>query len=201
MKSPRKPDWRAVQSEPRWRGRAGGWSKHMTQQSREEDSMSHVDEGTLHAYLDGELPSSERADVEAHLAECAECRANLAEAKALSSRASDILGRAAPAARPLPAMPRRRRLGRVPGAWAATVVLALGLGYYLHTPDSRTPAEEPSSVAMQANRPAPAIAPAADRSRVQEPVRRRDVRSPRSRENVAAADKAPITMQPVPAGG
>ena len=27
--------------------------------------MSHVDEGTLHAYLDGELPSVERAALEA----------------------------------------------------------------------------------------------------------------------------------------
>ena len=48
-------------------------------QDWKEDSMSHVDEGTLHAYLDGELPSVERTALEAHLADCATCRANLAE--------------------------------------------------------------------------------------------------------------------------
>ena len=33
--------------------------------------MSHVDDGTLHAYLDGELAPVERARFEAHVAECA----------------------------------------------------------------------------------------------------------------------------------
>ena len=32
--------------------------------------MSHVDDGTLHAYLDGELPQAEARGVEAHVAEC-----------------------------------------------------------------------------------------------------------------------------------
>src|SRR5437879_7810887 len=72
-KSPRRPDWRAAQLEPRWRGRAGDWSKPMMQDWKE-DNMSHVDEGTLHAYLDGELPSAERATLEAHLEGCATCR-------------------------------------------------------------------------------------------------------------------------------
>src|ERR1043165_10307808 len=50
---------------------------------RKEESMSHVDEGSLHAYLDGELSSSERAAVDAHLGQCGECRAALAEERAL----------------------------------------------------------------------------------------------------------------------
>ena len=40
----------------------------------------------LSEYLDDELDAAERAAVEAHLAECGECRADL-EALALSSRA------------------------------------------------------------------------------------------------------------------
>ena len=56
--------------------------------------MSHVDEGTLHAYLDGELPSTERAALEAHLAQCASCRATLTEERALLERASALLGSA-----------------------------------------------------------------------------------------------------------
>src|ERR1051326_8534387 len=63
---------------------------------RKEESMSHVDEGTLHAYLDGELSSSERAAVDAHLGQCGECRAALAEERALLERASALLGSARP---------------------------------------------------------------------------------------------------------
>src|SRR4030088_1481885 len=81
-RSPRRRGWRAARLEPRWRAHAGDWSKPMVQDWKE-DSMSHVDEGTLHAYLDGELPSAERTALEAHLADCSTCRANLTEQPAL----------------------------------------------------------------------------------------------------------------------
>ena len=45
--------------------------------------MSHVDEGTLHAYLDGELPAPERERWAVHIAACAECRTRLEEERAL----------------------------------------------------------------------------------------------------------------------
>lgn len=103
--------------------------------------MSHVDEGTLHAYLDGELPSSERAAVEAHLAQCTACRAALTEARALLERASALLGSARPVERPAPPFEQIRRAPtrspwrvRTSFAWAASVMLALGLGYYLRNP-------------------------------------------------------------------
>ena len=98
--------------------------------------MSHVDDGALHAYLDGELSPAERAQLEAHIAECPACRTRLEEERALVARASSLLGLAQPreqAAPPLHQL-RRPRLGwrlRVPIAWAATVVLAVGVGYYL----------------------------------------------------------------------
>ena len=43
--------------------------------------MQHVDEGQLHAYLDGELtePGDGPREVERHLEECAECRALMQE--------------------------------------------------------------------------------------------------------------------------
>jgi len=41
--------------------------------------MSHVDEGLLHAYLDGELTPVERARVDDHLAGCLACRTRLDE--------------------------------------------------------------------------------------------------------------------------
>ena len=52
--------------------------------------MSHLDEGTLHAMLDGELSSDEVAEAQAHLEECAQCRASLAEAKDFFSE-TDVL--------------------------------------------------------------------------------------------------------------
>ena len=101
--------------------------------------MSHVDEGTLHAYLDGELPSGERAALESHLAQCATCRARLAEERALLERATALLGFARPLERPVPAFeqlrralpPRRPWYLRTGFAWAASLLLAVGFGYYL----------------------------------------------------------------------
>jgi len=101
--------------------------------------MSHVDDGTLHAYLDGELSPPEAQGVEAHLAQCPGCRGRLEEERALITRAGELLALAAPPDRELPpfragdAKPPTRlwwqvRLGL---AWAATVAIALGIGTYL----------------------------------------------------------------------
>jgi len=102
-------------------------------------SMSHVDDGTLHAYLDGELSPAEVQGVEAHLAQCPACRGRLDEERALITRAGELLALAAPPDRELPPF----RVGdvkpptrlwwkvRLPLAWAATLVLALGIGTYL----------------------------------------------------------------------
>src|SRR5207244_2498041 len=84
-KSPPRPDWRAARSGRRCRGRAGGWCKP-TRRERQV-SMSHVDDGTLHAYLDGELSPAEVQGVEAHLAQCPACRGRLDEERALITRA------------------------------------------------------------------------------------------------------------------
>ena len=121
------------------------------QDSREQEvNVSHVDEGMLHAYLDGELPAPERAALEIHIAQCATCGARLAEERSLIERASAVLGAARPSERPAPRLKERRILGaRLPFAWAATVLLALGIGYYLHAPESPVPpAPEPQTVAM-----------------------------------------------------
>ena len=101
--------------------------------------MSHVDDGTLHAYLDGELPPAEARGLEAHVAECAGCRDRLEEERALIARADELLGLAAPPDRSTPPFragdlkPPARLWSqvRVPLAWAATVMVALGVGMYL----------------------------------------------------------------------
>jgi hypothetical protein len=53
--------------------------------------MQHLDEGTIHAWLDGELSPAERAEVEAHSAECAQCAAAVAEARGFVAASSRIL--------------------------------------------------------------------------------------------------------------
>ncbi|MBX6366204.1 MAG: zf-HC2 domain-containing protein, partial [Gemmatimonadetes bacterium] len=58
--------------------------------------MSHVDDGRLHAHLDGALSPEERVAVEAHLAECADCRADLERARRFRARARQLLALAAP---------------------------------------------------------------------------------------------------------
>ncbi len=44
------------------------------------------DAGTLRAYLDHELPTAEQSDVDAHLADCAACQAQLAELNSLDEQ-------------------------------------------------------------------------------------------------------------------
>ena len=52
----------------------------------------HVEEGTIHAWLDGEVPAREAATIEAHVASCAACAAAVAEARGLMAASSRILG-------------------------------------------------------------------------------------------------------------
>ena len=114
--------------------------------------MSHTDDGTLHAYLDGELSAREAVELEQHVAACADCRARLDEARALIKRAGNLLALAAPPQGALPpwpvAAPRRSGRGGVPLAWAATVVLALGAAWYV---GRRT-------LMLERSAPAPALA-------------------------------------------
>ena len=51
----------------------------------------HPEEGTLHAYIDGELSPAEAATLEQHVAECAACSAALAEARGLVAAASRVI--------------------------------------------------------------------------------------------------------------
>jgi anti-sigma factor RsiW len=53
--------------------------------------MQHLEEGTIHAWLDGALDAEEAARVEQHAAECAACASAVAEARGLVAGASRIL--------------------------------------------------------------------------------------------------------------
>ena len=155
--------------------------------------MSHVDEGTLHAYLDGELPSAERAALEEHLAGCATCRANLTEERALRERASAVLGSARPAERPAPPLEQLRRAPqrspwrvRRSFAWAASIALALGLGYYMRSPGASPVASVPPApaqpVALAQNR---AVATEEDKT----PARPQSQRRPGERQASRPVDE------------
>ena len=106
--------------------------------------MSHLDEGTLQAWLDGEpggLTAGERAEVERHLAQCEACARAAEELDGLSARAMAMLS----AEGPLPAKDPdygdvvarahryqaagRRRWAWYAAAWAASVTIALGVGW------------------------------------------------------------------------
>lgn len=53
--------------------------------------MQHPDEGMIHTWLDGELPADEAAALEAHVSECEQCKASVAEARGFIAGSSRIV--------------------------------------------------------------------------------------------------------------
>ena len=99
---------------------------------RRRHAVPHPDDGLLEEYLDGELAAPAAAELERHLDGCAECRTRLAVAQRTATEAMALvtdLGE--PAVVPVPAATPRRVPSRnwKPLAWAATVLVAAGLGY------------------------------------------------------------------------
>lgn len=101
--------------------------------------IRHLDEGTLQALLDGEVPPVERAAAEAHLASCPACAAELKELRAAHESVSLLLGRVdapAPVAqaqmsfrgrRAATAAPAPSRFGEATRALLRAAALVLGL--------------------------------------------------------------------------
>ena len=93
--------------------------------------MSHLDEGTLHALLDGELDVTEAREVQSHLGTCVACGSRLQEVKQFLAEADRLVGALempAGAAAPPPPPPRQsesplRRPLREPETWEETPVL------------------------------------------------------------------------------
>ncbi|MDQ3223932.1 MAG: zf-HC2 domain-containing protein, partial [Gemmatimonadota bacterium] len=72
--------------------------------------MSHLDEGTLHALLDGELELAEVKEIQTHLGACAACGSRLQDVKEFLAEADRLVGTMdtpaeAPTARQEPAPP------------------------------------------------------------------------------------------------
>ena len=109
----------------------------------------HLDEGTIHAWLDGALDADEGARVERHAASCAACAAMVAEARGLVAAASRILTRlddvpagvTPPATLGAPAPGRTddlapvRRRRRIPAAWMVSAAAAAAVTVLLVSRD------------------------------------------------------------------
>jgi len=151
--------------------------------------MRHVDDGTIHAWLDEQITDpAEAAWIEEHLRECGACRVRLAGERATFDRAQMLLAETAPSGeRPSfealvatagrsameseaasgAALTRgRRERWLMQAGWAASVAIAVGLGWTardLTGGDSPRPESAPliaeQSVSIPANPAAPAAAP------------------------------------------
>lgn len=130
--------------------------------------MQHLDEGTIHAWLDGELPPAEAEAAEAHVATCDECKAAVAEARGFIAGASRILlaldaapGGVLPASTTATSTtaraPKRFTISR---AWmAAAAVLVLSTATVIAVRPKREAAIATVSARDEASAPMVAVAP------------------------------------------
>ena len=105
--------------------------------------MPHIPEDELHAYLDQALGRLRCVEIESHLAECTRCRDARDGIAALRDRTTALLARLAPRRTLVPPYGEIRRRAQLrllqhrriaAGlAWAASVVLALGIGWTAST--------------------------------------------------------------------
>jgi len=124
--------------------------------------MQHLDEGTIHSWLDGALSADEAARVEAHVKECPQCAAAVAEARGFIAASSRILTSLDNVPKGVvPAVPRAKaRNWAVWRAAAAVLVVALGSFVVLRErTGTRVQASAARTVTPQMNRAA-AIMPA-----------------------------------------
>jgi hypothetical protein len=180
--------------------------------------MPHVEEGQLHALLDGAYAhdSQEARDLRTHLDECAHCRAQLAEATALRDRAASVLHAARPRSEEMPpfelllqrAAEQKTQPRRIATpyrlAWAASIVLALGVGWFgSDMARPRAALVNESDAASTAPEAAPSLPVAADQVQQGGPARdgqaRGIVAEPesglRDRERQAAASGSALQRQ------
>jgi anti-sigma factor RsiW len=122
---------------------------------KKQRDMRHIPEDELHAYLDQALSRSQCVEIESHLASCPACRQARDGIAALRDRTTALLAALAPPRRIKPAFAdlraqaaaralERRRIARAV-MWAASISLALGLGWLANSWMSAGP--EPMTVA------------------------------------------------------
>jgi len=121
---------------------------------------SHLDDGLVHAWLDGEVDEAQDLRVQDHLESCSECAERLDLAARDRAAASELIEQLAPPVRLVevvghsaaetnpedghasPAGQARNAWLR-PLAWAASMVLAMALGWFAHEPSPVVDAARP----------------------------------------------------------
>ena len=129
-------------------------------------AVRHIPDEELHAYLDQALSRSQCVEIESHLAECPGCSALRDDTAGLRDRTTALLARLGPG----PILPpsfatlrdryeaerRWRRQWTVRAGWAASLILAAGLGWKMNqrvqAEMARLEAEAPIAVAPVAIR-------------------------------------------------
>ncbi|HEX5818666.1 MAG TPA: zf-HC2 domain-containing protein [Gemmatimonadales bacterium] len=146
----------------------------------------HIPDDELHAYLDQALPRSRCVKLESHLAACPGCRARRDATAALRDRTTLLLASLAPERKRIPPSfeELQRRSAARPAArfawrdlaWAASILLAVGVGYGMRSSAGGAPVPVPAGqtvAAVEALTPSPAeSAPAIEVS--DEPRARRE---------------------------
>ena len=176
--------------------------------------MQHLDEGTIHAWLDGALPADESTGVEHHVAQCEECASLVAEARGMIAGASRIVSaldvvpggvipKSSRAKSSSGSLWRSLRFTPSRAALAATLVIAASTVLTLRhdTPTKFVPA-------MPANAPAPIVsaspqpaAPVAEEARARQEAKappasaKADQPSQRRREVADARTKMMDSLQ------
>ena len=122
--------------------------------------MQHPDEGTIHAWIDGELSEDETTALEAHLAACTECSASVAEARGLVAASSRIVSAldVIPGG-VIPAAPARRKPWYASAQFRAAAAIAIVAGASTLVMRGRTDATMDSVLTVTAPAEVPAPVP------------------------------------------
>ena len=168
----------------------------------------HPDDGSIHAWLDGEIDPDEAALLDAHVRECPECGARVAEARGLMAGASRVVGQLdmAPSRLIQPATTPTKddsgtmwRLLRVTPARAGiAAVLLVGLGITLTRTRVARDSEVAPRVATSAAPSSDAMTAMAEPKEEAAPVKDRLLDSAISRK--LANEQPPRTVAPAPGG-
>jgi hypothetical protein len=178
--------------------------------------MQHLEEGEIHAWLDGALSEAERARIEQHAATCKECAAMVADARGLIAGAARIVsaldhvpsgvipksGTAAAASRPLW---RALRLTPFRAAMAASLIVAAGSLIVVQRKDGALMVPSADKVAIPVAASATAAAPPAPAPLAENKVKRvdapttaneaRQLEQARSRSPEQSVSKTTLALQ------
>jgi len=164
--------------------------------------MKCLNEGTLQAYLDRELPEVEMRGICAHVEGCVNCRGRLTALEATAQRVHAWLDWLPPAECAVPARfaaPIRPRRVRWQWAAVAAAVMIAASAAVLHRPKTAVPAKIAAKPAVaqspivQEPEPRPAVPHRAVRVRKRMPPSHRDLQ-PAGNEFIALGDADPMQI-------